>query len=360
MSKVLCVAGARPNFMKLAPLYHALAGRTERVLLHTGQHFDDAMSDRFLRDLGLPLTSENLAIGPGDHAEQTAAVLVGSARVIKREQPDLVVVVGDVNSTLGAALAAAKLQVPIAHVEAGLRSFDRTMPEEVNRVLVDALADLCFVTSPEACDHLKAEGIGPERIHFVGNPMIDSLLAFLPKARGLAGAGTRPRGSYGVVTLHRASNVDRPGQLDDLIGTLSAVGERIPLVFPVHPRTRLALSGRAVPLSDRVTLVPPAGYLEFLALMDGSRIVLTDSGGVQEETTVLGIPCLTLRHNTERPITITQGTNRLVGTSREEILAAVDEVLAADAAPSAVPPLWDGEAGARIAAEIAKYLALRS
>lgn len=358
MSKILCVAGARPNFMKLAPVFHALEGAHDRFLLHTGQHFDEAMSSRFLRDLRLPHPDENLGVGPGSHAEQTASVLVGTARVISRESPDLVVVVGDVNSTLAAALAAAKLQVPIAHVEAGLRSFDRTMPEELNRVLTDAISDLCFTTSPEAADHLAAEGIGPQRVRFVGNPMIDSLLTFLPQARELA-HGVRPDGAYGVVTLHRASNVDAEAQLRDLAGTLAAVAERIPLVFPVHPRTRKALVEGHIDLGEHVALVPPSGYIEFLALMDGASIVLTDSGGIQEETTVLGIPCLTLRENTERPITISQGTNRLVGTSRPAVVAAVDEVLAAGALEARTPPLWDGRAGVRIADEIRSFLASR-
>ena len=356
MSKVLCVAGARPNFMKLAPLFHALEGGPERFLLHTGQHFDDTMSGGFLRDLGLPAPDENLGAGSGSHAEQTAAVLIGTAHVIERERPDLVVVVGDVNSTLAAALAAAKLQVPVAHVEAGLRSYDRTMPEELNRILTDALSDLCFTTSPEAAGHLAAEGIGPDRVHFVGNPMIDSLLAFLPRARE---RGHRPEDPYGVVTLHRPSNVDTDPRLADLVGTLRLVAERIPLVFPVHPRTAERLAEGGFDLGRRITRVPPTGYVEFLGLVDGATLVLTDSGGIQEETTVLGVPCLTLRENTERPITITHGTNRLVGTVRPAVLAAVDDVLAAGRPAPRRPPLWDGQAGVRIAGRVRDFLAGR-
>ena len=356
---VLCVAGARPNFMKLAPVVRALEGRARVYVLHTGQHYDDAMSGAFFRDLGLPEPDANLGVGGGTHAEQTAGVLVGAERAIADIRPDVVVVVGDVNSTLAAALAAVKLDVPVAHVEAGLRSFDRTMPEEINRVLTDAVADLCFTTSPEAADHLAAEGIAAERVRFVGNPMIDSLLASLPAAR--ARPGGRPSGSYGVVTLHRPSNVDDPTRLADLMTTLRMASERVPLVFPVHPRTRSVLDEHGIDVGPAVELVPPTGYLEFLALVADARVVLTDSGGIQEETTVLGVPCLTLRQNTERPITITHGTNHLVGTDRATILRTLDEVLD-PATPSADrrPPLWDGRAGERIADALLEFVRARA
>ena len=355
---VVCVAGARPNFMKLAPVVRGLRDRARVYLLHTGQHYDDAMSGAFFRDLGLREPDANLGVGGGTHAEQTAAVLIGAERAMAELRPDIVVVVGDVNSTLAAALAAVKLGVPVAHVEAGLRSFDRTMPEEINRVLTDAVADLCFTTSPEAADHLAAEGVSGDRVRFVGNPMIDSLLASLPAARALPG-GRTPR-SYGVLTLHRPSNVDDPAHLAELVTTLRMASERVPLVFPVHPRTRRVLDDHGLDVGAAVELVPPTGYLEFLRLVADARVVLTDSGGIQEETTVLGVPCLTLRHNTERPITITHGTNRLVGTDREAILRGLDEALATATSPDRRPPLWDGRSGERIADALIEFVLARA
>lgn len=349
MPRILCVAGARPNFMKLAPVIHGLGRRADVFLLHTGQHYDDAMSSSFFEALDLRAPDENLGVGGGSHAEQTAAVLVGAERVIAREQPDVVVVVGDVNSTVAAALAAAKLHVPVAHVEAGLRSFDRTMPEEINRVLTDAISDLCFTTSPEARGHLLAEGVGDERIRFVGNPMIDSLLTCLPSASGRPLPEGITDGAYALVTLHRPSNVDDPDRLAAMASLLRGVATRVPVVFPVHPRTAGALAEAGIDLGDRIVATPPADYLTFIRLMRGARLVLTDSGGIQEETTVLGVPCLTARENTERPITVTHGTNRLVGTDPASALAAVDDVLAAPPPAPVAPPLWDGRAGVRIA-----------
>jgi UDP-N-acetylglucosamine 2-epimerase (non-hydrolysing) len=364
--KVLHVAGARPNFMKAAPVMRALEARgIETILVHTGQHYDAEMSDAFFADLGLREPDIHLEVGSASHAVQTARVMERIEPVIIEGQPDLVVVVGDVNSTLAAALVAAKLGVPVAHVEAGLRSFDRTMPEEINRVLTDQISDLLFTTSPEAEANLRREGIAVEAIHFVGNPMIDSLERHREHARrsdvvdrlGLAGV------AYGLVTLHRPSNVDDPVVLTGILQALSEVGREFPIVFPAHPRTmkmidRFGLQGLAPRMDGRVRglgVVEPLGYLDFLRLMAEAGVVLTDSGGIQEETTILSVPCLTLRANTERPITIEMGTNRLVGSDperiRREALAAVKEPR-----PTGTrPPLWDGKAGERIAEHIGRW-----
>lgn len=365
-ARILLVAGARPNFMKVAPIIAALRGRPDAchpILVHTGQHYDKRLSQVFFDELGIPRPDVNLEVGSGSHARQTAGIMAAFEPVVLAQQPALVVVVGDVNSTIACALVAAKLGVPVAHVEAGLRSFDRSMPEEINRVLTDQISDLLFTTEPSAADHLRREGIDARRVHFVGNVMIDTLLAHRARARA-AGTAARlglPPG-YGLVTLHRPGNVDDPRVFERLAEALGVVSRDVPLVFPVHPRTRpvVAASPTASALTrdGRLRLVDPLGYLDFLNLMDGSRVVLTDSGGVQEETTILGVPCLTLRENTERPVTITHGTNRLVGADPDRIIAAwrdIDRV--ASAGP---PPLWDGRAATRVVDVLVEWLAGRN
>jgi UDP-N-acetylglucosamine 2-epimerase (non-hydrolysing) len=331
--------------------------------VHTGQHYDDAMSDVFFRDLGLRQPDHYLEVGSGSHAQQTAEVLRRLEPVLLAERPDLVVVVGDVNSTVAAALCAAKLQIPVAHIEAGLRSGDRSMPEELNRLLTDQLADLLFTTSADADDNLAREGVPRARVHLVGNTMIDTLERLLPRSLAsdaLRRRGLAPRG-YALVTLHRPSNVDDPAQLVLVAEVLAGTAQRLPAVFPVHARTRARLAGAGLlarlEAAAGLTLSEPLGYLDFVALMSGARLVLTDSGGVQEETTVLGVPCLTMRTTTERPVTVTDGTNRLVDPyDAAAVLAAVGETLAAPF-PQATrrPPLWDGHAARRIVAAIARW-----
>lgn len=347
----LClIAGARPNFMKVAPIIEALKRRRHQdwFLVHTGQHYDAKLSDVFFRELGIPEPDVWLGVGSGSHAEQTAKVMVGIEKVLRDRRPDCVVVVGDVNSTVAAALVASKLGIRVGHVEAGLRSGDRSMPEEINRIVTDVLADVLFTTSEDAHGHLAREGVDAAKVHFVGNVMVDSALAHLPAARRrdtLAALGLA--GPYAVVTLHRPSNVDDPETFSGLVRALDHVASKMPLVFPVHPRTaqRVREIGQ---LRGDWRFLEPMGYLDFLNLTANARLVLTDSGGLQEETTVLGVPCLTLRENTERPVTITHGTNRLVGISPDAIIAAADEVLAGPVAASRVPPLWDGKAADRI------------
>ncbi|WP_242606480.1 non-hydrolyzing UDP-N-acetylglucosamine 2-epimerase [Protofrankia symbiont of Coriaria ruscifolia] len=345
---VLFVAGARPNFMKVAPVLAATVGRgAVTTLVHTGQHYDAAMSGVFFDELGLRAPDHFLDVGSGSHAGQTAGVMTAFEPLLALVRPDVVVVVGDVNSTLACALVAAKSGIPLAHVEAGLRSRDWSMPEEVNRVVADRISDLLFATSPDAAGNLRREGYRPDQIHLVGNVMVDTLLANIERARArptLSRLGLRA-GEYGLVTLHRPANVDDPGVLAGLLGALGTVAERCPLVFPLHPRTRARVEGR---LPAGVTTLPPAGYLDFLALQVGARVVLTDSGGVQEETTVLGVPCLTLRDTTERGITVAEGTNQVIGTDPERIVAAAADVLACPPRPRR-PALWDGHAGERIA-----------
>lgn len=351
--RVLAVAGARPNFMKVAPLLREL-GRRERFsvfLVHTGQHYDEAMSEGFFRDLGIPRPDVNLEVGSGSHATMTAQVLQRIEPVIAEQRPDVVAVVGDVNSTLAAALAAVKLGVPVAHVEAGLRSFDRSMPEEINRLMTDAISEWLFVTEPSGVENLRREGVDARRIHLVGNLMIDTLLAHVEPARALRvpeRLGLEPRG-YAVLTLHRPSNVDEPGRLARLFGVLEELHAELPVAFPMHPRTGAAIERLLGGRRPRLRVLEPLGYLDFLGLMADARLVLTDSGGIQEETTVLGVPCLTLRDNTERPVTVTQGTNRLVGSDPDMIRAEVRKVLAAGAPSGRVPDLWDGRAAGRIA-----------
>jgi UDP-N-acetylglucosamine 2-epimerase (non-hydrolysing) len=342
--------------MKIAPIVTrlgAFAGVFESILVHTGQHYDDKLSQVFLDELGIPAPHTNLNVGSGTHARQTAAVMAAFEPVLTESRPDVLLVVGDVNSTLACALVAAKLDIPVAHVEAGLRSFDRTMPEEINRVLTDQISDLLFTTEESAAENLRREGIDPARIHFVGNVMIDTLLAHRGHARqrGVpAKFGVDP-GTYGLITLHRPSNVDDLDVFERLVDAFAAIGDEMPLLFPTHPRTRPTLerSPRAAALIRERALRPidPLGYLEFIGLMEASRVVLTDSGGVQEETTILGVPCLTLRENTERPVTLTHGTNVLVGTDPARIVAGWRELQRRKGTPR-VPPLWDGCAAVRI------------
>jgi UDP-N-acetylglucosamine 2-epimerase (non-hydrolysing) len=354
MIKVVNVVGARPNFMKIAPIVAELgrrSGEFEQVLVHTGQHYDEAMSDAFFDDLGIPRPDENLEVGSGSHAEQTAKIMLAFERVVLEQRPDWVLVVGDVNSTIAATLVAAKLGPRVAHVEAGLRSRDRGMPEEINRLATDALADLLLTPSRDADANLVAEGHAPEKIVFVGNVMIDTLLAHRDRARAsrvLDDLGVRA-GEYAALTLHRPSNVDDRATLAGILGALERIAARLPIVFPVHPRTRARMAEFGLEPSERVRVVDPLGYLDFLRLYSESRLVLTDSGGIQEETTALGIPCLTLRENTERPITVTEGTNQVVGTDPERIVAAAEEILEGRRIfEGRVPEYWDGRTAARI------------
>lgn len=362
--RIVAVAGARPNFMKIAPLLRELRVREgfEVVLVHTGQHYDAAMSERFFAELGIAAPDANLGVGSGTHAQMTAEVLRRMEPLLAEQRPDALVVVGDVNSTIAAALAAVKLDVPVAHVEAGLRSFDRSMPEEINRVLTDAISRWLFVTEPSGEANLLREGIAADRVHFVGNVMIDTLLSHLEEARKrdtLDRLGLVEQG-YGVLTLHRPSNVDDPAQLRGLFEVLEAIHEEIEVVFPVHPRTEAAIERGLEGRRPRLRLLEPLGYLDFLRLMADARLVLTDSGGIQEETTVLGVPCLTLRENTERPVTVSQGTNRIVGTDPATILAETRKILAGDVTPGAIPDRWDGRAAERIADVLERDLGGRS
>ena len=352
------VIGARPNFMKAAPVIRALEARGVRqTVIHTGQHYDAGMSDVFFRDLDLPQPDLNLGVGSGSHGVQTAALIIALEDAFEDLRPGLAVVYGDINSTVAAALVAAKLLVPLAHVEAGLRSFDDTMPEEVNRRVTDLLSELLFVTSPEGIDNLLAMGVPAERIHLVGNPMIDTLLANesrfdAGRMRSQLGLGDGP---YGVATLHRPANVDTPEAAGRLVDMIDGVTELLPLVLPLHPRGRPTLEAAGLRSSGRLRVVDPLGYLDFISLVRGASLVLTDSGGLQEETTILEVPCLTVRPNTERPITITHGTNRLVEPG--DVVPLVRSILADGFdRPAEAPPLWDGHAGDRIAAIIEDWL----
>ena len=348
---VLHVVGARPNFMKVAPVMRALDARKgfRSILVHTGQHYDAQMSASFFDDLQIPAPDLNLGVGSGSHGAQTAAVMSALEPHLIAESPDVVLVVGDVNSTIAAALTAAKLNIPVAHVEAGLRSGDRSMPEEINRVLTDQVAELCLTPSPDAADNLQREGIPGERIHFVGNVMVDSLVWHLPSARDLAVPAEMglERGRYVVVTLHRPSNVDRRETLLGIVEALDEIAAKVPVIFLVHPRTAARLDGFGIPLRN-VRAVEPMGYVSMLGLLEGAGSVLTDSGGVQEETTVLGVPCLTLRDSTERPVTLSLGTNRLVpDRSRASILEAFGQAWGSPT-EGRRPELWDGAAAERI------------
>jgi UDP-N-acetylglucosamine 2-epimerase (non-hydrolysing) len=361
--KAAVVVGARPNFMKAAPLMREFGARNriDPFLVHTGQHYDENMSKIFFEDLNLPRPDIYLGIGSGSHAVQTAGVMVEFEKVAEEEEPDLIIVVGDVNSTLACSLVGAKLHIPVAHVEAGLRSFDKRMPEEINRMITDILSDFCFTTSPEAKANLNREGIGDERIHFVGNIMIDSLKSYIDKSEEspiLQNLGLNV-GEYILVTLHRPSNVDDPGQFSSLFGVLSDLAESNPVVFPMHPRTRkvMELAGIDPDQHPGLKIIEPVGYLDFLKGMKHARAVITDSGGIQEETTILGVPCLTVRDNTERPITVEIGTNKLVGTRAEDLFAAAQEVLEKGMGDFGTPPLWDGKTAPRIADVLEKAFA---
>lgn len=329
----------------------AAGGHTQQ-LVHTGQHYDANMSQVFFRDLGLPEPDINLEIGSGTHAAQTAEIMVRVEKLMAESPADIVLVYGDVNSTVAAALACAKLGIPVGHVEAGLRSFDRTMPEEINRVVTDHLADHFFTPSRDGDENLLREGIASEKIHLVGNVMIDTLVRLLPAARArfasleaLAGEG-----KYALVTLHRPANVDEPARLRELLTALNAIAAEVPVIFPVHPRTRQRLQGLGAKPHVRLQLVDPLGYLDFIALQERATVVITDSGGIQEETTYMGVPCLTLRPNTERPVTVTMGTNTIVGDEIGRLVEHVHAVLTGRGKKGKIPPLWDGKAGERIAA----------
>jgi UDP-N-acetylglucosamine 2-epimerase (non-hydrolysing) len=359
MLKVINVAGARPNFMKVAPIVAAMkrrSGEFQSILVHTGQHYDARMSDAFFRDLAMPEPDVDLGVGSASHAVQTAGVIQAFEPYVINEKPDWVVVVGDVNSTVACALVCAKLGVKVAHVEAGLRSRDRTMPEEINRILTDQIAELLLTPSPDANENLRAEGIPEERIRFVGNIMIDSLLAHLERSQNsqvLSELNLHPR-QYAVLTLHRPSNVDEKGAFARILDALQEISRRVPIVFPAHPRTRrmideLGLTERVENLKN-LLIIDPLGYLDFLSLVSKAKLVLTDSGGIQEETTVLGIPCITLRENTERPITVEMGTNALAGTDTNKIVTAANYALdnSLDQSTLRVPALWDGKTADRI------------
>ena len=354
--RIVNIVGARPNFMKMAPLMREMQRHAEitATLVHTGQHYDDRMAGRFFRDLELAPPDISLEVGSGSHAFQTAEVMKRLEPVLTELRPHVVVVVGDVNSTLAGAITATKLGIPVAHVEAGLRSFDRSMPEEINRLLTDAVSDQLFVTEESGHANLLREGIDAGKIHMVGNVMIDSLEQCRPaweQSDVIARLGLR-RGGYGVVTLHRPSNVDDPATLRGLLGVLAEIERRLPLVFPVHPRTQSRLEALEIGSSggSRARYIAPLGYLEFVGLVAGSRLVLTDSGGLQEETTALGVPCLTLREQTERPVTVTEGTNCIVGTAPDRIVGEAARVLDRPPPRRPRPPLWDGHAAERIVA----------
>lgn len=353
--KWLLVAGARPNFMKVAPLLGEIKKHVgiQALLVHTGQHYDESLSQIFFEELGLPGPVINLGVGSGSHAIQTAEIMKRFEPVLLAEKPGLVIVVGDVNSTIACALTAVKLGIKVAHVEAGLRSFDRTMPEEINRVLTDAIADFLFITEESARDNLLNEGIAGEKIFFVGNTMIDTLMAFKEKAgqsRILEQLKLVP-GQFGLLTLHRPANVDSLKDLQNICGALEKISKKIPLVFPVHPRTAERLAGYGLKGGlDKggLMILPPLGYLDFIHLMSQACLVLTDSGGIQEETSILGVPCLTLRENTERPITVEKGTNRIVGNNPADIIMAVQEILEKKGKKRVNIDYWDGKAAGRI------------
>lgn len=356
MLKIANIVGARPNFMKIAPIHRRMQASEEfaPLLIHTGQHYDKKMSQTFFVDLGMPEPDMYLGVGSGSHAVQTASVMIAMEKILLEEKPDWIIVVGDVNSTLAASLAASKLHIPIAHVEAGLRSFDRAMPEEINRILTDSISDLLFVTEQSGLDNLKKEGVADEKVHFVGNVMIDSLVEHLQKAKEsqiLQELEIMPK-RYILMTLHRPSNVDDKNNLENILTTLEVIQKELPIIFPIHPRTKKRIDEFG--LADQVErmknlrLVEPLGYLPFLRLMSESKLLLTDSGGIQEETTYLRVPCLTLRENTERPITAEIGTNRLVGMDRGAILKGFEEAMNGFFKDSKIPPLWDGHASERI------------
>ena len=353
MKRILHVVGARPNYMKIAPIVREMAKRPQdfvQTLVHTGQHYDDNMSKVFFADLEMPRPDINLAVGSGSHAEQTSQVMIKFEPVLQQFKPDWVIVPGDVNSTLACALVAVKLGVKVAHVEAGLRSFDRTMPEEFNRLLTDQISDLLFTHSPEANDNLTREGIAAEKIHLVGNTMIDTLVRLMPLAENRWPSLRTEFGldKFVLVTLHRPNNVDAAAGLTEIMAALNEVSAERPVIFPVHPRTRQRISEFGIVVKETVRLTEPIGYVDFLALQTHASVVVTDSGGVQEETTFLGVPCLTVRPNTERPITITRGTNQLVTRNCREIVSAIKTAIERPRANQSPPEFWDGKAAERI------------
>ena len=351
--RVQHIVGARPNFMKLAPVHRALAatGEVEQRVTHTGQHYDRNMSAVFFEELRMAEPDENLAVGWGSHAQQTVAAMVGLESSVSDYDPDLVLVYGDVNSTVAAALVCSKLLVPVGHVEAGLRSFDRTMPEEINRLLTDQIADLLFTPSEDGDANLAREGIDPAKVHFVGNVMIDTVAALLPdiEPEGTLDLLNVEPGRFGLVTLHRPSNVDDTGKLASAIEALSRIAESVPLVFPIHPRTRDRMTAAGIDAGSGLRLAEPLGYRDFLGLQSRAQFVVTDSGGIQEETTYLQVPCITMRKNTERPITVSVGTNTLVGDDLAQLADEVQAIIDGGGKRGSVPPLWDGSAAERIA-----------
>jgi UDP-N-acetylglucosamine 2-epimerase (non-hydrolysing) len=352
MSKPKCihVVGARPNFMKVAPVLRALedVGNFDQLLVHTGQHYDNNMSDIFFQQLEMPKPHFNLEVGSGSHTAQTAAIMTRFEEVVSKEQPSIVIVYGDVNSTVAASLVCAKMLIRIAHVEAGLRSNDRGMPEEINRIVTDQLADILFTPSDDADRNLMREGIPAHRIHMVGNVMIDTLVRLLPKA--VMPANVDANRGYILVTLHRPSNVDNDESLKAIMDSIINLSERLLVIFPVHPRTRKRLTTLGLmPSNSRVCLLEPLGYMEFLALEANASVIITDSGGVQEESTYLGVPCLTLRDNTERPVTVDLGTNELLGSRFDLLSQRVDQIVSGSRKVGLIPPLWDGCASVRIA-----------
>ncbi|AMK75884.1 MULTISPECIES: non-hydrolyzing UDP-N-acetylglucosamine 2-epimerase [Methylomonas] len=364
---LVCVVGARPNFMKMAPIIRQLQAVKHLItpyLVHTGQHYDQAMKDTFFQQLGIPEPDKDLGVGSGSHAVQTANVMLRFEPVLDEVNPFAVLVVGDVNSTIACGLVAVKKNIPLIHVEAGLRSYDRQMPEEINRILTDQLSDLLFTTERAAANNLIKEGIAEQRICFTGNVMIDTLLANCQQAslfsETLQRYGTKQvvsEKAYALLTLHRPSNVDDPETLTRLIRVVGDISEKLPVIFPVHPRTqqKIVEAGLLSVLPEqRVIMLPPVAYLEMLGLMQSARLVLTDSGGLQEETTALGVPCVTLRENTERPITIAEGTNTIVGTDPAKIMQCVDDVLQTGGKSGRVPEYWDGNAAGRIVGEIVR------
>ena len=370
--RIDCIVGARPNFMKIAPILRAF-GDTRRCtirLIHTGQHYDESMSAVFFDELGIPAPDINLEVGSGTNTEQTARVMLGLEPLLVADRPDMLLVVGDVNSTVAAALVATKLLIPLAHVEAGLRSGDRTMPEEINRLVTDQLSDLLLTTERESLSRLVREGIAAERVHFVGNVMIDTLYHNLSRARpandtiaqladGTTFAFQASRDGFGLVTLHRPSNVDDSAKLAGIVNALAEISINLPLLFAVHPRTRARLVADSLDgklAEPQILLTSPLGYLDMIGLMKDARVVITDSGGIQEETTALGVPCLTVRDNTERPITISEGTNTLVGSSPDALLTAVGEINGSGGKRGRVPELWDGKAAGRIVRHVLSFL----
>jgi len=361
--KILHIVGARPNFMKVAPVIRALEQKKgiKQVLVHTGQHYDINMSDIFFQQLNIPTPDINLGVGSGTHAVQTAQIMIHLEPLLLDERPDLVLVPGDVNSTVAAALVCAKLLIPLGHIEAGLRSFDRTMPEEINRLITDQIADILFTPSNDGDENLLNEGISKKKIHLVGNVMIDTLVHLLPQAltrwEQLRVSLQIQEKQYCLVTLHRPSNVDKSIILIKIIEALEALSHDIKIIFPLHPRTRQQLKKMGL-YGDKTTIkfIDPVGYLDFLALQKNAKVVITDSGGIQEETTFLGMPCLTIRENTERPVTVTVGTNILVGQNIERLKYEVTRILNNDVKVGKIPPLWDGKASERIAAVVCSML----